>query len=47
MLRIVWIADADMAVGIDHVLFGKDTIGDNEVFDDGIEIAHVAMTRCS
>ena len=37
-LRIVGMAHADMAVGVDHVLLGEDAVGDHEVFDDGIEI---------
>src|SRR4051794_30286158 len=42
-LRILGIADADMAIGVDHVLLGEDTVGDDEVFDDGIEIGHFVL----
>ena len=40
VLRIVGMADADMAVGVDHVLLGEDAVGDHEILDDGVE-------RCS
>ena len=33
-LRIVGMADADVAVGVDHVLLGEDAVGDDEVLDD-------------
>jgi hypothetical protein len=36
-----------MAVGVDHVLLGEDAVGDDEVRDDGVEVAHGSMTRCS
>ncbi len=29
-----------MAVGVDHVLLGEDAVGDDEILDQGIEIAH-------
>jgi ABC-type phosphonate transport system ATPase subunit len=45
MLRVVRIADADMTVGIDHLLAREDSVGDDEVLDDGIEIAHGSMAR--
>ena len=45
MLRIVGMTDADVAVGVDHLFFGEDAVGDHEVLDDGVDIAHVSMTR--
>ncbi len=44
MLGIVGIADADMAVGVHHVLLRQDAVGDDEILDDGIEIAHGSVT---
>ena len=29
-----------MAVGVDDVLLREDAVGDDEIFDDGIEVAH-------
>ena len=29
-----------MAIGVDHVLLGEDAVGDDEVIDEGVEIAH-------
>ena len=40
VLGIVGMADADVAVGVDHVLLGEDAVGDDEVLDEGVEIAH-------
>jgi hypothetical protein len=40
VLGIVGIADADMALGIDHVLLGENAVGDDEVFDKRIEVGH-------
>ena len=40
MLRIGGIANADMAVGIDHILFRQDAVGDDEILNDGVEIGH-------
>jgi hypothetical protein len=34
-----------MAVGVDHILLGEDAVGDHEVLDDGVDVAHVVMTR--
>jgi hypothetical protein len=32
--------DADMAIGIDHLLPGEDAVGDHEILDKAVEIAH-------
>ncbi len=40
LLRIVRMADADVAVGVDHVLLGEDAVGDDEVLDEGVEVGH-------
>ncbi len=40
MVRVVRMSDADMAVGVDHLLLGEDAVGDHEVLDDRIETAH-------
>src|SRR5262249_9149154 len=45
VLRIVGIANADMAVGVHHLLAREDAIGDDEVLNDGVEIAHGWLTR--
>ena len=40
MLWIVGMANTDMAVCIHHLLARKDAIGDDEIANDGVEIAH-------
>ena len=45
MLRVVRVADADMTVGIHHLLAREDAVGDDEILDDGVEIAHGSMAR--
>ena len=40
MFRVVGIADADMAVGVHHLLAREDAVGDDEILDDGVEVAH-------
>ena len=40
MVRIFRMPDADMAVGVDHLLLREDAVGDDEVLDDRIETAH-------
>jgi hypothetical protein len=45
MLRIVGMAHADMAVRVHHFLSRQDAIGDDEVLNDGVEIAHGWLTR--
>src|SRR5215467_11629619 len=37
---IVRVADADMAVGIDHLLAGEDPIGDHKILDQSIKTVH-------
>jgi hypothetical protein len=32
-------------VGVDHVLLGEDAVGDDEVFDDGVEVGHGVSRR--
>src|SRR5581483_7846011 len=44
-LRVVGVADADVAVGVHHVLLGEDAVGDHEVFDDGVEVGHDGSFR--
>ena len=39
-VRILRMPDADMAVGVDHVLFREDTVGDYQILDQGVEAAH-------
>src|SRR5262245_36955456 len=39
-LRIVGMANADVAVGINHVFLCKDTVGDDEVTKKIVELAH-------
>jgi hypothetical protein len=34
-----------MAVGIHHILTREDAVGDDEILDDGVEIAHGSMAR--
>ena len=40
-LRIVGVAHTDMAVGVDHVFMGEDAVGDNEIAQEIVELAHV------
>ncbi len=42
-VRMVGMADADMAISIDDLLPGEDPVGDDKVLDQRIEIAHPAM----
>src|SRR5215472_1743705 len=44
---IVRVADADMAVGVDHLLAGEDPIGDHEILDQSIKTAHCVNLRFS
>ena len=44
-LRIVGMAHADMAVGIDHVFVGENAIGDDEVAQQIVELAHGGCSR--
>src|SRR5580700_95478 len=37
---VVRVTDADMTVGVDDLLPGEDAIGDHEILDQGVEIAH-------
>jgi hypothetical protein len=37
---IVRVTNADMTVSVDDLLSGEDPVGDHEVLDQGIEIAH-------
>ncbi len=39
-MRVVGVADADMAVGVDDVLLREDAVGDHQILDQGIEAAH-------
>ena len=39
-VRILRMPDADMAVGVDHVLLGEDAVGDHQILDQGVEVAH-------
>jgi hypothetical protein len=45
MLRIVGMANADMAICVHHLLSRQDAIGDDEVLNEGVEIAHGWLTR--
>jgi hypothetical protein len=45
MLGIFGIADADVAVGVHHLLARKDAVGDDEIFEEDVEVAHGVMTR--
>ena len=38
VLGIAGMADADVAVGVHHILLGEDAVGDDEVLDDGVEL---------
>ena len=40
-------ADADMAVGVHHLLAREDAIGDNEVLEEAIEAAHARARSCN
>jgi len=40
MARIVRVADADMAVCVNHVFVRKDAIGHHEILDHGVKAAH-------
>ena len=44
-LGIVRMADADVAVGVHHLLVAQDAVGDDEIFENDVEIAHGWMTR--
>jgi hypothetical protein len=44
-LRIVGMAHADMAVGIDHVFVGENAIGDDEVAQEIVKLAHDGSFR--
>lgn len=35
--RIVRMPDADMAIGVDHLLLGEDAIGNHQILDEGVE----------
>ena len=39
--RIVGVPHADVAVGVDHVLIGEDAVGDDEIAQKIVELAHV------
>ena len=43
-LRIVGMARADMAEGIDDRLAGEDAVGGDELFDDPVELGHQALS---
>ena len=36
VLRLVGMADADMAIGVDHVLLGQDAVGDDEIVEESV-----------
>ena len=44
MLRIIGMAHADMAIGVDHVFVGEDAIGNDEVAEDIVELAHGVLS---
>jgi hypothetical protein len=44
MLRIVGMTHADMAIGIDHVFVGEDAIGNDEVAENIVELAHGVLS---
>jgi hypothetical protein len=41
--RILRMPDADMAIGVDHVLLGENAVGDHEILDQGVEAAHAHL----
>ena len=45
-LRVVRMAHADVAVGVDHVLLGEDAVGDHEVLDERVEIDRRSEVKC-
>src|SRR5262249_61671273 len=40
VLRLVGMADADVAIGVDHILMRQDTVGNDEGGDDSVDVAH-------
>ena len=40
MVRIVGMACADVAEGIDHALVGEDAVGGDDLFEDGFKLGH-------
>ena len=40
MVRVVRVPDADMAVGVDHVLLRQDAVGNHQILDGGVEAGH-------
>ena len=42
--RIVGMPHADMAIGIDDVFVGENTVGDNKVAQEIVELAHVGVS---
>src|SRR5438270_732182 len=45
VLRIIWMAYADMAIGVDHVLLGEDPVGDDEILDKSVETGHGSLIQ--
>src|SRR5262249_31055847 len=39
-LRVVRMTDADMTVGVDHLLPRQDAVGDHQIADQSVEAAH-------
>ena len=42
-LRIVGMARADMAEGVDHAFAGEDAVGGDDFFEQGVELGHSSV----
>jgi hypothetical protein len=45
MIRLARMADADMAVGVDHILLRQNAVGDHQVADRAFQIVHAEPPR--